>query len=439
MNDTSQEPTTGATLLLVDDEPNVLKSLKRLFRSAGYTIHVAENGADGLKLLENEPVDLIVSDMRMPEMDGAEFLAIAASRWPNTIRILLTGFADLESTIAAVNKGKIYGYCRKPWEDNELKILISHGLEHKRLSDEREQLFEALNRNNAELQNLTIHLEERVAQRTDQLKKSLQIIDHAHNALKKQYTESVKAFAKIIEMRPGIKSGQGLYVADFGSKVARQMGMGDDEVKNILFAGLLLQIGKMSLPDELLAKPFYSMSHSEKKRYLQHAEEGKTMLKGIEQLQAASELIVHQYAHYDGTGFPDTLAGQEIPLGSRILAVIRDYVNYLDGSLTGEAIKTEQIKEHLTTQKGRHYDQEVVDSFLSILSHTPPEERRPIVEVSWTQLQPGMEIAEIFCNEILYLKDRELNQKIIDDIISLKEHGSHLSIKIRLGNGKKVQ
>ncbi|MGR9115180.1 MAG: HD domain-containing phosphohydrolase [Gammaproteobacteria bacterium] len=433
MNDASIEPIKTANLLLVDDEPNVLKALNRLFRSDHYTIHMAENGAEGLEILKREAIDLIISDMRMPQMDGAEFLAKAAEQWPDTIRILLTGFADLESTIAAVNDGKIYNYCSKPWEDHELKILVSNALDQKRLRDERQQLFQIINQQNAELKNLNTCLEEKVEQRTHQLKKSLQCIDQAHNALKKQYTDSIKAFAKIIEMRPGIKSGRAKYIADGARKVAQHLGMSNADARNVLYAGLLLQIGKMSLPDELLVQPYYSMSYADKKRYLQHALEGRTLLKGIEQLKDASELIFHQYENYDGSGFPNALTGHEIPLGSRILAVVRDYVSYLDGSITGESMPIEQVKSHLSAKKGYNYDPDVVDTFLNILSNAEPENSRPIIELSWTQLQPGMEIAEISCNDILYLKDRILTQKIIDEILTLREHGSHLSIKVRLG------
>ena len=434
MNDAPVELKKTTNLLLVDDEPNVLKALKRLFRSADYTIHLAENGAEGLEILKREPIDLIISDMRMPQMNGAEFLSKAAEQWPDTVRILLTGFADIESTIAAVNKGKIYSYCSKPWEDRDLKILVSNAIEQKRLRDERQQLFQIINRQNAELKDLNTRLEEKVEQRTAQLKKSMQCIDQAHNALKKQYTDSIKAFARIIEMRPGIKSGRGKYIAELARKVALQMGVGDAEARNVLYAGLLLQIGKMSLPDELLSKSYYSMTVADKKRYLQHVSEGRTMLKGIDQLKEASELIFHQHENYDGSGFPNALVGREIPLGARIVAVVRDYVSYLDGSITGEHMPVQQVKNHLSNKKGHNYDPEVVDTFFKVLSNSEPEDSRPTIELSWTQLQPGMEIAEISCNDILYLRDRVLTQKILDEIITLREHGSHLSIKVRLGD-----
>lgn len=106
------------TLLLVDDEQNILSSLRRLFRPLGYDILMAKNGREGLEVMENEVVDLVISDMRMPEMDGAEFLEQVAVRWPDTMRILLTGHADLSSAVSAINRGKIYKYINKPWEDS---------------------------------------------------------------------------------------------------------------------------------------------------------------------------------------------------------------------------------------------------------------------------------------------------------------------------------
>ena len=223
MNELLLEP--RATLLLVDDEPNILKSLQRLFRSENYIIYTAENGVAGLALLQQQAIDLIISDMRMPQMNGAEFLALAAELCPDTIRILLTGFADIESTIAAVNKGKIYSYLNKPWEDNELKIHIANALEQKQMREERKQLFDIINQQNAQLKDLNAHLEDKIEARTAQLKATLNKLDCAHKSLEKQYTDTVLAFAKIIEMRPGIKSGQSKYIAEKAVLVARELGV----------------------------------------------------------------------------------------------------------------------------------------------------------------------------------------------------------------------
>ena len=112
MSDNVTPPTF--TVLCVDDEPNILSSLRRLFRPCGYRVLVAESGAQGLDVLRNETVDLVISDMRMPHMDGAQFLAAVRADWPDVVRILLTGYADMASTIEAINKGQIYRYINKP-------------------------------------------------------------------------------------------------------------------------------------------------------------------------------------------------------------------------------------------------------------------------------------------------------------------------------------
>lgn len=434
MNDSTSSLNKAVNLLFVDDEPNVLKSLSRLFRSAECNIYMAENGLAGLDILNKQDIDLIISDMRMPQMDGAEFLTHAAEKWPDTMRILLTGYSDMSSTIAAVNKGKIYNYCTKPWEETELKTLVNNALTQKRLREERQQLFEIINQQNHQLTELNISLEQKVEKRTEQLSKSLLKIEQANEALNKQYVESVKIFAKIIEMRPGIKSGHSKYIAEKAREIAIRMNMDAKKIKDLVFAGLLLQIGKMSLPDCLLTQSQFSMTSQQKNRFFNHAQEGQSLLKGIEPLHNAALLISHQYEYYDGSGSPVGLRGKEIPLESRILSVVRDYITYLDGSITGTPMSPDQVKNRLLSKKAHHYDPDVVDIFLDLLTGSESGGNHPVVEISWTQLQPGMDAAEVICNDVLYIKDQILTDKNIDDILNLRQHGKNLILRIRLGN-----
>jgi diguanylate cyclase (GGDEF)-like protein len=167
--DTSITPKQAATLLFVDDDTNVLKSLQRLFHHDEYRIILANSGAIGLETLQQEAVDLVISDMRMPEMNGVDFLSQVYENWPNTIRILLTGYADLQLTIDAVNKGRIYNYCNKPWHDQELKLLVRNALEQKHLREERDSLTQQIHQKNAELKTLNHQLEHLLDHRTQQL------------------------------------------------------------------------------------------------------------------------------------------------------------------------------------------------------------------------------------------------------------------------------
>ncbi len=150
-----------ATILCVDDEANVLSALRRLLRKNGYQLLFAENGLEALNILEKQPVDLIISDMRMPEMDGAKLLSHVAQRWPSTMRILLTGYADIASTIEAINQGNIYKYIKKPWDDNDLMLSIKHALELKFAESERLRLEALTREQNEQLHILNDHLSER--------------------------------------------------------------------------------------------------------------------------------------------------------------------------------------------------------------------------------------------------------------------------------------
>ncbi|TAK63294.1 HD domain-containing phosphohydrolase [Methylobacter sp.] len=452
----------ASAILFVDDEANVLKALRRLFHNEQYITYFASSGAEGLEILRQNTVDLVVSDMRMPEMNGAEFLTQVFMQWPETIRILLTGYADFQSTIDAVNNGRIYNHCNKPWNDEELKLLVRNALEQKRLREERDRLSDIVHQQNKELKELNEHLEEKVDQRTEQLSNAMKHLDRANKNLKKQYIDSIKAFSRIIEMRPGIKSGQSKYVAEKALLVARELGMNEEEKQNIFYAGLLIQIGKMSLPDNLLAEPYYSIPLADVRRYLRHAVEGEALLKGLTQLKGASILIRHQYERYDGSGFPDGLAKEKIPLGSRILNVVGDYIAYLEGSMTGEVMSVNTAVSQLISRKESYYDPDVIDTFIKTLKadQTFEEEaelpvvkkswrnsrlvggpqsntfmeRNPIIEITWIQLKPGMEVVSVYFEGKPYIRNCIVDQKIINNIISLKENtGVSPIIKIRMG------
>jgi response regulator RpfG family c-di-GMP phosphodiesterase len=421
-----------ANLLFVDDEPNILKALKRLFRGSEYVVHLAEGGAEGLEVFAQTPIDLVISDMRMPQMDGAEFLTRVVEQWPDTMRILLTGYADIESTVAAVNKGKIYSYCSKPWEDNELKILVNNALEQKRLLEERQQLFAVINQQNQQLKEWNSQLEEKVQRRTEHLKLSLQRIDEAHDALKRQFTGTIKVFARSIEMRPGIKSGHSKYIAEHARDVAQRLGMDANQVRDVLYAGLLSQIGKMSLPDSLLQQSLKDMTLAGRQRYLSHGKEGWLLLQDIEQLKNAAEIILYQHEHYDGSGEPHGFEGRDVPLGSRILAVVRDYIGCLDGFITGSAMSIDDAQRRLEQKKNSLYDPAVVDLFLQLLGESKIKDERPVIEISWTQLHPGLEAAEIIYNDILFLRDQILSQGHIDKILEMRKHSDKLILRVRV-------
>ncbi len=161
-------------ILFVDDEANILKALQRLFIDDDYDVQTASSGKTALSMLESglRPT-VIVSDQRMPEMGGAEFLAKTIEIVPDTVRMVLTGYADINAAVNAINKGGIYRYILKPWSDDDLKLSIQGAIKHYNLIQENKQLAKELTEKNQELSQLNDELEKKVAERTLELSQKI--------------------------------------------------------------------------------------------------------------------------------------------------------------------------------------------------------------------------------------------------------------------------
>lgn len=372
-----------ATLLFVDDEQNILSSLKRLFRPTGHRVLTALGGAEALKIFAEEEIDLIVSDMRMPEMDGAKLLAQVAQNYPKTMRILLTGYADMESTVRAVNEGHIYKYVSKPWEDNDIKLTVQHALETRLLQAERDRLLELTKKQNAELKDLNANLEQKVEERTAEVKE-------AHESLRKSYFSSIKTFSNLIELREGTVSGHSKRVAENAQKVARNLKLDKEQTQQVFFAALLHDIGKISLPDALIKKPFNTLTPVDKRAVAKHPALGDALLMSFEPLHDAAKMIRSHHEYLDGSGYPDRLSGNDIPLGARILSVVNDYDALINGILVPKHLTHEEAREYINNNKGKLYDSKVVDAFFEQEANEPAKPKVPSVKVDAEELKPGM-------------------------------------------------
>lgn len=354
------------TLLLVDDEANILNALRRLLRPLGYRIFTAESGRAGLEILEREQVDLVISDMRMPEMNGAQFLEEVRIRFPDCMRILLTGYADMGSTIAAINRGEIYRYISKPWEDNDLVLAVKHALERKFLEREKSRLEEVTRRQNEELKDLNANLEAKVVARTEEIRQVNAFLEVANKKLKDNFLISLKVFSNLIELRGGAIAGHSRRVAENARRLAQAMGLAAAEIQDILFAALLHDVGKIGLPDRIINKPFAMLTPEEKDEMAKHPKTGQAALMGIENLKNAARYIRWHHERFDGRGYPDGLHGLDIPLGARILAVANEYDALLHGTLLPKQLNEQEACSFLVENRQKRYDPQVVDVFVKM-------------------------------------------------------------------------
>jgi two-component system NtrC family sensor kinase len=171
-------------ILCVDDERNVLRSLERLFLDDGYEIRTALSGAEGLlHLSQAGTVQVVISDYRMPGMNGVEFLSEVRKNWPDTVRIILSGYADTGAIVSAINEGQIYKFIAKPWNEDEIRVAVLNAVERYNLGRENRTLAEELRRKNDELTALNRDLEARVEERTEALSTQNRLLTESLNIL----------------------------------------------------------------------------------------------------------------------------------------------------------------------------------------------------------------------------------------------------------------
>lgn len=431
MSDITETP---ATLLLVDDEANILASLRRLLRPTGYTIHTAESGAAGLTILERERVDLVISDMRMPEMTGAQFLEQVRNRWPETMRILLTGYADVSSTIDAINRGEIFRYVSKPWDDDQLKLTIRDALESSRLRAENARLLALTRAQNAELAQLNTGLEQKVAERTAEIQQVNGFLNLANERLKQNFLVSIKMFSGLMELRGPTMVGHSRRVADLARKLARRLEVPAKEQQDIFVAALLHDIGKIGFSDSLLACPVSRMNGEDLGIYRRHPIAGEAALMPLAELKEAAHIIRSHHERYDGQGYPDGLQGNFIPLGARILAVANDYDGLQIGTLTEKRMSPDGARALLAQGRGKRYDPRVLDAFFDLFGDAVQEVAAEKA-VAASELQPGMVLARDFVDRegvLLLASDFILDALLVKQIQQMNQReGGGLKLYVR--------
>jgi response regulator RpfG family c-di-GMP phosphodiesterase len=407
-------------LLCVDDEPAILKSLQRVFISQPYQLELAASGQQALEVMQKQRVQVIISDMRMPEMNGAEFLAKAAQMQPDCYRILMTGYADLASTVQAINLGKIHRYVQKPWNNHELQTLVEEGLEMYRLIRANKQLTAQVAKQNQELKALNHNLEEMVQHRTAQLKKTLTQLKTLVQQLETDHKATLEVLYNIISNDPALSGEFALNVSQTCLALGRQLGFERQQRQTLRQAGLFCELGKIGLPNSVKTTPFYKLSSLERFQYLQHPQYAEDILAPALHLGPVREAISQQYERFNGSGEPAKKIGIDININARVLAVARDFWMYIFQRMTPQLHTYEQALEQIRRQQGTWYDPEVVIA-LSTLIHTGMRVGSDQIHSGLTvaELQPGMHLQHNLYNNkklLLLPKGSKLSAATIDSL-----------------------
>ncbi|NLI29937.1 MAG: response regulator [Nitrospiraceae bacterium] len=266
------------SILFVDDEPGVLAAARRIFLDQPVSVVTAASGEEALEVLRSRPVAVIVSDNLMPGMSGIQFLERAKALVPDTVRILLTGYADVQAAIDAINRGGVYRFLTKPWNNEQLLKAVQDGI----------QEYEMI------------------------------------SALKNADEAKLLSLAQAVELKDPYTAGHCEHVAEYALAIAAASGMSGSILRDIKYASWLHDCGKIGVPEEVLNYPG-RLTDDMMSIVRKHSEWGADVVRKAALPDSVVRAILHHHEKYDGTGYPRGLAGEAIPVEARIVTIADVY------------------------------------------------------------------------------------------------------------------
>ena len=366
-------------ILFVDDEQGILDSLKRQLRNR-FAVETALGPKKGLAAIaQNGPYAVIVSDLRMPEMDGIQFLARASTEAPDSVRIMLTGNADLNNAIQAVNEGNIFRFLTKPCEMDTLVHLLDKGIEQYRLVTAEKELLE------------------------------------------KTLKGSINMLTDLLSMLNPEAFGRSARIREYALEVAQHLGV--SELWKIETAAMLSQIGCVALPESLVRKRHEGadLTDEELRVYETHPKIAADLLSNIPRIEDVAEVILYQAKQYDGSGFPpDAKKKEDLPVGARILKAVLDFDLFESKGSPKPAVLVD------LRMRAGHYDPDILSALERIMG---VRAEALLKDVLIRELEEGMVFAEDVMasgNRMLVSRGQEISQMMIR---RLKNFARNMTIK----------
>ena len=322
-------------ILLVDDEENNLTFMARCLHGEPYDIVKCLNAIDALEILKKETFDVILSDHKMPSMNGIEFLEKAGEISQDSIKILVTAYSDADILIDSINRAKVYRYIKKPYKPDELIITVASAIDYLKLKEDNKNLVEDL---------------------------------------KDLFSGTIKAIVEALDAKDSFTLGRSRRVTFYSLKIGQKMGLSSFLIGELELAGLLHDIGMIGVSDDILYKTD-KLTEEEYEEIKLHVKHGVKILEDIDQLKEVVDIIKHHHEHFDGTGYPSGLKGEEIPLLSRIIAITDAYDSMVSNRAYRQSLSPEQAVEIMKNLSGKQFDPKIIQIFIEILPETLKEIR----------------------------------------------------------------
>ncbi len=328
-------------VLIIDDELAPRESLRMVLKGS-FDVYTAPGALDGLKFLEETPVDLVVLDIRMPGMDGITALKEIKTRYPGIEVVLLTAYASLETARDAIRLGA-FDYLMKPFDKDDLINVVGTGLKKKHDSVRvKAELEDLKNMNNILEEQITI----------------------AQNNILNCYEGTVKALNLTIDAKDHYTFSHSNRVVKLSSSLAKGLGLSNNDTDKLEHAAAIHDIGKIGVDEQILRKPG-SLSDEEFEGIKKHPEIGARIVQSVPFLKDAVPVICHHHERYDGNGYPKGLSGTEIPIGARIVMVADAVDSMMHDRPYRSRLMHEKVISELRDNSGTQFDPIVADLILS--------------------------------------------------------------------------
>lgn len=328
-------------ILIVDDEENVVHSIMRMLSMAGYETVGTVDADEAITILRKEKPAVLICDQRMPKIEGLELLQKARRVSPSTIRMLITGYSDIDVVIAAINKGQIYQYISKPWQEQDFLGKVHLAIGHWQDALNKEQLL-------------------RQSLRDKEHWKAL--FEQSNIQMKKTMDGSVNTLKKIIQAKDPELLQHSTRVSEYAVQVARQMELPRQRQRNLQLAGLFHDIGKIAIRDQILYKPDRLDDH-EFDKMKQHPVIGAEILQELGFFDEVAAIVLQHHEKYDGSGYPHMRQGESIVLEARVLALADAYDALVSKRVYRAGLPHGQVMEILSRDAGSHFDPTIVEQF----------------------------------------------------------------------------
>ncbi len=336
-------------VLIVDDEASVRRVMAVVLAQLGLPCETADSGEEALRILETQQIGAVISDLQMPGMSGMELLGKVRQLYPHVVFLVVTGVDDIKVGIQAMRQGAD-DYIVKPLQvdANILLASLTRALHVKRLEQE--------------VENYRHHLEDIVAEQTQQLREALHQIERS-------YDHTLEALGAAIDLRDSTTAGHSRRVFLYSIEIAKGMGGLEKQMRNIAMGAWLHDIGKLAISDAILLKPG-PLTDKEREIMERHAQIGYDLVKGIPFLADAAEIIFAHHERCDGSGYPRGLKAMEIPAGARIFAVADTFDAMTSDRPYRRALPFRASREVIERGAGMLYDPHVAKIFLNIPEET---------------------------------------------------------------------